>query len=42
MLKPSATFDSVDINEILDGRRSLLRSQIVRDFGSGGTSDIPT
>ena len=40
MLKPSATFDSVDVNEIR--RRSLLRSQIVRDFGRGGTSDIPT
>ena len=37
MLKPSATFDSVDVNEIR--RRSLLRSQLVRDIGRGGTSD---
>ena len=40
VMKLSATFDSVDANEI--GLRSLLKSQIVRDFGRGGTSELPT
>ena len=36
MTMPSATFDKVDVREI--GRRSLIKSQIVRTLGKGGTS----
>ena len=36
IIKPSAIFDSVDVNEI--GRRSLLKSLTVGALGKGGMS----